>query len=373
MEFFLGQYSSSATADLGNLLAYICCYTSCEEIPRNFVYSPWSSLERQLVLSPSQLYNGKFIDLFRLLINLCAAGSKHFALFLDEAFNMRIFEFDNLISKPLAIWDEPFHKLKAFIDNRKLLRVVRISWKWGDRFIRKVIEPFIQAMSPIRIPSEDKDKGIFNNYPDEISINCFKNEVLRRTLLACTPDVSRALIEQLDFNLGRSFEERFKCPGELTLFSLDPAQFGIPEQIDGSEGGNSGNGLQAVGSHNFSQPASPDRPEEDLLALSDEWREFAAALTFSFQQREAASTSTPLGCYARRFLYNYMNTISIPKQIRPFRQRCAQLRELSRFTIWFSILNNTNAEYQSLNVVSLRELFCKLGLPQLLIRFLEFQ
>ena len=188
----------------------------------------------------------------------------------------------------------------------------------------------------------------------------FDFHVLRLILLACTSAAARHLIGTIELhdNLNSRWENYF-AGGDSDLSS------GISSNPLCLEGKSSSTYLDERG--NFG--------ELSQIAAFNEWKEFVQTLRFTFsksphnfQPAMADFYVTYGSAYSRSMLHHEDRIFE-----NPLRNRCAQLRELTRLSIWVSVLNHTDENCASQSEASLAVLFRELGLPALLVSYLEFR
>ena len=237
------------------------------------------------------------------------------------------------------------------------------SWKWAEQFIHKIIEPFIGKYSPLKSPGLFSRYSIFDDKqhnPRTAQISRFDFHVLRLILLACTSAAARHLIGTIERHekLNSRWENHF-AGGDSDWsngISINPLSF---------EGKTSSSYLDERA--NFG--------ELSQIAAFNEWKEFVETLRFTF--RKSPPNVAP-GCAVIFETFGSAYSLSIfPHEDRifenPLGNRCAKLRELARLSIWMSVLNHKDENCASESDASLAVLFRELGLPALLINYLEFR
>ena len=199
------------------------------------------------------------------------------------------------------------------------------SWNCAEQFIHRIIEPFIEKYSPLKIPTNLSRDSLYKQRLDRIFISISKSRfdfhVLRLILLACTSAGARHLIRTIEIYLDRTYFE----------------ESSVPES----------------------------RNELFQMAPFADWKEFVETLQFKFlKSLPTADTSEAINnfVHAENRLSEHL-----------LHDRCAQLRELARFSIWVSLLNEADENCPSERSASLGGLFRQLNLPTLLVNYLEFR
>ena len=333
---FLEKHSNDKGANLGNEIGETGCNMFCLAERMNWpgyhaFYVPYNALiyvVRMIMKSRTLLDDPTFIEFFHKCLNHSTMISKFWSSFSTETdWNfIRIVEPGYISSGPYGV--DPFSTLSELLSYSELQRNARKSLNWAEQFIQKIIEPFIEKYSPLRIPRNLLMNTILDpkiENPDIVQNWYLEFHVLRLILLACDAGEARYLIGRIRHDENRS--------------------------------------SQAESSSSTSLNDNEYRIEFSQISALTELIEFVETLRFIFRisPHKFLTSANAEDLAQHRLSEN------------PLRNRCAQLRELARFSIWVSLLNQTVANCESQSSATLGGLFRQLGLPQLLVSYLEFR
>ena len=210
----------------------------------------------------------------------------------------------------------------------------------------QVYNTFIQKFTPLSFPSFDESNSyseLFDLPRHHIFVLVYTFRIQHLTLLASKPATAAHIVKMHHLK-----ESRMHFAGNQNFWDYcwSHEKSDITSDIDYNQ-------RQIIHSN--------------VMKLT-EWLEFLHSLSRSF-----AITNQHRTLFLISNHVNNQYSMEQRNRINPFGERCAQMRELARVSIWNSLINNRDAECASQNSSSLSSTFRQLGLPQLLVSYLEFQ